>query len=791
MAGKQLHYLDGTPKCFQPDLSKMPDQKPTCQKYQYPIRGTNNAFTMTELSHKSMTRLLSLEEPRASGSVLHGAELLDAVRRLDAWTAEFLGCQTANLEKFRFKVVQASRSSNTSELRNMIMPLVQEEDSSNEDFNSYMAVSYCWHGPQWKPALGLQSSSQQSAIEFRAPLMPAMLAAVLNERSSETEPLWLDQWCINQHDEKDKKVAVSMMDLLYSSARKVVVCLEDVRLSPGNMETLLDFSHYLEEHAISSGNLDDMNNWDWNGKEGHLFEAVTKIFKARWFSRAWCAHEYWLGKSHVFLVAVTMDPSDAISDDGNAVILRFDPMFLGLTHFFSSSWIPGDQAESVNKKVRHFNEHTKHTHPYYWADDYDYANSETGSKVAFVHAQSNYKAFTHAPAHFGDAPPEKTTLIQQTFAVVDTLGAMNRVDKLTITLNVARTGLYLKKTKDLTPDDIAWIAMITALASGDATVLASRGPPICPPEGCEAGKRPKEEEITWTRRPQIEKFGRLESRIFGKQIPLTISERGLEISVIHLGMSAQIVGPEALNRWLAEAALAWLYGKNQHPSKFIPGSLQYCHLLQALACLITGGPGWAIACAAQVRMHPLDPLRYLRLAQSETEIRGAFQALNMVMFRRDASFDLEGTKLLLDQKQSEQDILPSIKALVTVAEALVRTVMGEHTEYTQGTISETDELQVCVRNIETHGGIIIFAPPASKVEFHLVCPEALRTKEDSRKFGMARGWILEATSVAGREEEDIIEMGEYRLLGKTRLFMPLEGGTDPFGDYQAKKVVVK
>jgi hypothetical protein len=235
-----------------------------------------------------------------------------------------------------------------------------------EDISSYIAVSYCWHYNTWKPALGLQCDAPRSTSNQKQPLMPAMLAALLEERSSDVEPLWQDQCCINQEDEAEKVIAVGMMDLLYSNARKVAVCLEDVRLSPKGMGILLDFGSYLEENCISYPmNTRDSKEWDWGGKEGHLFEAVTKIFTARWFSRAWCAHEYWLGQDHVFLVPVTIDPTNPAAEGGTATILRFNSGFLAAAHYFTSLWIPGDQARSVDKKVQHWQENVKHTHPYY------------------------------------------------------------------------------------------------------------------------------------------------------------------------------------------------------------------------------------------------------------------------------------------------------------------------------------------------------------------------------------------------------------------------------------------
>jgi hypothetical protein len=214
---------------------------------------------------------------------------------------------------------------------------------------------------------------------------------------------------------------------------------------------------------------------------------------------------------------------------------------------------------------------------------------------------------------FGSAP--KTPPHQHTFAVVNTLGSTNMADKLAITLNVGRTGLYLTGKQGLSAAEIAWMATIVALASRDATVLASTGPPIVSVGAGRVGIKSKD-EIGWACVPESDRYFRLDERSFGATIPLAISRDGLELDVIYLGMSSQIHAPDRLKTFLAEAAIDWLYDREQHSSISGSASLRRRHLIQALGCLLTGGVDWTIACAAQVRLHPVDPLRYLSIANS-------------------------------------------------------------------------------------------------------------------------------------------------------------------------------
>ncbi|KXJ87376.1 hypothetical protein Micbo1qcDRAFT_167725, partial [Microdochium bolleyi] len=48
--------------------------------------------------------------------------------------------------------------------------------------------------------------------------------------------VWLDQLCINQASEDDKTTHVGAMDLIYRSARRVVILLEDVQLADSHEE---------------------------------------------------------------------------------------------------------------------------------------------------------------------------------------------------------------------------------------------------------------------------------------------------------------------------------------------------------------------------------------------------------------------------------------------------------------------------------------------------------------------------------------------------------------------------
>ena len=209
------------------------------------------------------------------------------------------------------------------------------------------------------------------------------------------EPLWIDQSCIDQSSDNEKAAAIGMMDLLYSNARVVTVCLEDVHLSIKDMATLVEFGTYLGRKTMPIlENVSGIEELEWRGKEGHLFEAVTKIFTARWFSRAWCAHEFWTGRNLVFLAPVTADLTAGVSEDGDTTIIRFNSAFLAYAHLLTARWIPGDKASSVEKKMRHWEEHVKHSHPYFHAGIFDFGAGQLGTRASVTHSLKYFGGFS-------------------------------------------------------------------------------------------------------------------------------------------------------------------------------------------------------------------------------------------------------------------------------------------------------------------------------------------------------------------------------------------------------------
>ena len=122
-----------------------------------------------------------------------------------------------------------------------------------------------------------------------------MLCGLLDERESLDEGVWINALCIDQKNESEKHHAIGCMDLVYKSARKVVIVLEDVVI-------------FAREEALLQGLLSD-RGYDFSElKEGDMRTMtclLIRILSARWSTRAWCSHELQVGTRFVFLIPTT------------------------------------------------------------------------------------------------------------------------------------------------------------------------------------------------------------------------------------------------------------------------------------------------------------------------------------------------------------------------------------------------------------------------------------------------------------------------------------------------------
>ncbi|KAF2193143.1 hypothetical protein K469DRAFT_285135 [Zopfia rhizophila CBS 207.26] len=151
---------------------------------------------------------------------------------------------------------------------------------------SYIIISYCWKSPGW-------SKTGFSKVEQPWPIQHAFVEDLLQLRESADEGIWIDQLSIDQKDDQEKKVAIGAMDILYRSARQLVIILEDIEI-PQEEEEIANRYWKVVQSAIPSD--------QWNPPESDLklIESLfLRIMSSRWFSRGWCSHEFQISKYYL------------------------------------------------------------------------------------------------------------------------------------------------------------------------------------------------------------------------------------------------------------------------------------------------------------------------------------------------------------------------------------------------------------------------------------------------------------------------------------------------------------
>lgn len=188
-----------------------------------------------------------------------------------------------------------------SELR---LRLLSPKQTAPPEFSSFLVVSYCWHYREWP----LVPAAQPIAPGWE--VSQPMVNAIMGLRDGPEEGVWLDKLCINQASVRDKQVHIGAMDIIYRSARRVVILLEDVQLTIEEEVAGQTYAGFYadmctivrEQDFEDSAKADFVNSYFPSNErmlqdegKGDILVAIrsfmAKFLSARWFSRAWCAHE--------------------------------------------------------------------------------------------------------------------------------------------------------------------------------------------------------------------------------------------------------------------------------------------------------------------------------------------------------------------------------------------------------------------------------------------------------------------------------------------------------------------
>ncbi|KAF1913518.1 hypothetical protein BDU57DRAFT_589176 [Ampelomyces quisqualis] len=279
----------------------------------------------------------------------------------------------------------------------------------------FIAISYCWRSPEFLPE-GYDSHDVW-------PIKKSLVDAILAEKPHPRVGIWIDQMCIDQSSVLDQKASVAAMDVIYRSCLQLVILLEDVLLT--DQEIQLVEKYNVSKRPFNKG-------WKFEAEEiGTFASFYDKVNAARWWSRAWCYHEFcvhqpWLDRRQtqaVFHATFIM----CGPDDSTAKIKWKD---LHLLMGSASSALPNS--------------------PIWWKGQATVAGAikpeiqETGRRGSIM-ARHN---------------------------VVSELGSCFLADCLSVVINLCGLGLAYEGPALSTKEDLLYLSSLIALANGDVFPLS-------------------------------------------------------------------------------------------------------------------------------------------------------------------------------------------------------------------------------------------------------------------------------------------------------------------------------
>ena len=741
---------------------------------------------------------------------VRGMRLLQRLKEIDATVWKYLRPKHEVEDRFQMRLLKDGGHDSRQDLN--------RTDSTN-DASSYIALSYCWHYSTWTPNPDLiRSSTTSSYTKPFLPITAPMWQAFLAERQNPAEALWVDQGCIHQANNSAKMDAVNSMDIVFGGARKVVIALEDVLLTPQDGETLLQYYHAIRS-IPGRQRLLVWTDWlQFLDRKEELAVACLKIFRARWFRRAWCSHEFLTARSHVFLVPVMTALSPHVKPRDSATILKFNADFLLALLLARTDWIVSqDRSELANAILRHETALThSNTNPTKAMNSFLGQNAiMVGFTQGLVEALLKYETSESRKPYLG------------TLGDVLSLESSSAVDKLAITLNVLKTGLSYQGPSDLSETDVSLIATLIAFAADDASALASSGSILkakdlnvfkydsaepdrlrhrnsASPQPQRTGGETRN-PIGWATLPQVDTYSRLGHERVETPVNAVMTQGGLQLALSFVARSNSVRAPDEKFLAFARTLLSWYQGQagrgrssDQHVpdedavlAEFRAFSLEsdQVHqaltgidrpeLTRALACLLELGAWWPAAYGRHIKptflSHAADGV-----SEQESTLQKALSWAQSLLSRSMAG------NLLTADLGPDEACEEHVPHLLRYASDVVRTGAGERSEFVRKQNNSHFTFQLCtIRDVtsETASGVDvpIFAPADFYTPYELAIPLPLTTNEFP--VDMNRVWILErmATedkSVSGSQCRD------YLLRGKTRFV----GCTVPYG--QIRQVTV-
>ncbi|KAG4425043.1 hypothetical protein IFR04_001813 [Cadophora malorum] len=435
------------------DYSTMVDQLT-----ERPLTELEKKFSLICLSDANKERLLRDASTFLTNAVENSSKILARMKALNPKIAD----------EFVSKDIAISGAP----LRLMFTKGAEIIENAAKEVESYSIISYCWHGHdfesnQWWP----KYEDPNNKVPRPWPIDYAFVEDLLKPRLPNqdvppnegvpspdvptNEGIWIDQLCINQDDEEEKKLLVGAMDVIYRSARQLFIILEDVFISSDEEEVINRC------WDMKSGN----SPWDWNLPEHDmalLITAFARIMDARWFYRAWCSHEFRV--TNYFMVDFNKQPRFRVKgSSGNVVRIS---AFLLVWIFLLLSGRAGN-----NISDQHFDLFQRFITPSTIQSIYRAPGSQLSRTQSPSTLFAGHMSFVQ---QVGETTPFKCRDMQDKCQIALNLSGVPLVWKGQILIKDFTDPCQVEKGED----ELFWISTVIALSKGEIPVLGLVGLPL-------------------------------------------------------------------------------------------------------------------------------------------------------------------------------------------------------------------------------------------------------------------------------------------------------------------------
>ena len=462
-------------------------------------------------------------------------KLLEAAIKIDPCSADWYGLKVTAITDLPFR-------------------LLRLDSERGIEPQGFLALSYCCHDESWTRA---PVCREASIPEF--PLSSHMRVALFKE-FGHREGVWIDQLCIAQHDLKEKMIAIGAMDVVYRSTKFIIVALEDVQLSWEAAMAIKEFDRIGSKAAVTCLST--------------VADAFMTILASRWFTRAWCDHEFLVSKRCVFLIGVDVGPSDCFTTIRIEGVLISKIGTLAIQYKASKVRTTDGQAQLDSIFAGVDWEHMVRT--------CGKIDADTMAEVLKTSRASHGGSFMHV------------------FSRVFSQSSRYVSDKAAIVLNTMLTGLMLIGKLPESIEDSYRRILVLALASGDPTALSTSGKGIQGP--------------SWLRLPVGGDHTRPDSMLEITPIELTVSvsEKTLELEFGILGHLSEFQCPSLPSVEQAKVVIRnrkrfrgprwdWITHLDLYEDSDMLYAAMERFYVQALACALHMGIEWITETSKSLR----------------------------------------------------------------------------------------------------------------------------------------------------------------------------------------------